>query len=352
LKKFVLSAQLLPKVTNWTPLQASLHRVLRQRQLCLPEERILLAVSGGQDSLCLAGLFLDLQPKWGWSLAIAHCDHRWRADSAANASHVADLAKTWGLPFFLEVAHTPPESEAQARQWRYATLAQIAQQQGFQRIATGHTASDRAETLLYNLLRGSGADGLPALAWQRPLAGASLSEKPVAQPLHLIRPLLGLSRAETLAYCHAHHLPIWLDSTNEDWHYRRNRIRQQLLPYLREHFNPQVDQALAQTATLLDADVAYLEDQARQLFATVYRAIPAVALNRKRLHAAPLALQRRVIRQFLQQQLATMPQFEHVEKLVDLLPAPNRSRSDPFPGGGLMQVEGDWLIWVEQSQNA
>jgi tRNA(Ile)-lysidine synthase len=341
-------------VTHWTPLQANLHRVLRQRQLCQPGEQILLAVSGGQDSLCLAGLFLDLQPKWGWYLAIAHCDHRWRTDSATNAAHVANLAKTWGLPCFVAVAPTPPTSEAQARQWRYQALADIAQQQGCQRIATGHTASDRAETLLYNLLRGSGTDGLPALRWQRPLESAELAE-PAApdrhQPVQLIRPLLWLTRAETLAYCQTHHLPIWEDSTNQDWQYRRNRIRHQLLPYLQAHFNPQVEQALAQTATLLEADVAYLETVTQQLFTEVYRPTPIPGLNRKRLQVAPLALQRRVIRQFLQTQLPTMPQFEHIEKLLGLLAAPNRSCSDPFPGGGLVQVEGDWLVWRADAGN-
>jgi tRNA(Ile)-lysidine synthase len=332
----------------WTPLHARLHRVLRQRQLCLPQERVLLAVSGGQDSLCLAGLFLDLQTKWGWHLAIAHCDHQWRADSAANAEHVKALAKTWGLPCFVSVADIPLNSEAQARQWRYQTLAELAGQHQYQRVATGHTASDRAETLLYNLLRGSGTDGLPALSWQRPLD--SLDHPPEQSPdhpnVHLIRPLLWLTRAETADYCQARSLPIWEDSTNQDWRYRRNRIRQELFPYLQEHFNPQVEQTLAQTATLLEADMAYLEDCAQQLLLSASRPTLPSGLNRPVLKMAPLALQRRVFRQFLQLHLQTMPQFEHVEKLVDLLYAPNRSRSDPFPGGDCMQVEGDWLEWV------
>ncbi|MCY7393590.1 MAG: tRNA lysidine(34) synthetase TilS, partial [Leptolyngbyaceae cyanobacterium CAN_BIN12] len=80
---------------SWTVLHAHLHQSLKRRLLLKKGSRVLMAVSGGQDSLCLAKLLLDLQPKWGWDLAIAHCDHRWRPDSAANALFVQNLAHQW-----------------------------------------------------------------------------------------------------------------------------------------------------------------------------------------------------------------------------------------------------------------
>ena len=157
---------------SWTPLHARLHQVLRSRLLLPKGHRILVAVSGGQDSLCLIRLLLDLQPKWDWDVAIAHCNHRWRTDAAANAEYVAGLAQTWSIPYY-ELTVTDeqlPEikTEAGARTWRYQVLTETAIEQGYGAIATGHTASDRAETLLYNLMRGSGTDGLQALTWQRP----------------------------------------------------------------------------------------------------------------------------------------------------------------------------------------
>ncbi|MBE9105535.1 tRNA lysidine(34) synthetase TilS [Nostoc cf. edaphicum LEGE 07299] len=327
----------------WTRLHAKIHRTIRSRHLFERNQRLLVAVSGGQDSLCLIKLLLDLQSKWGWDLGIAHCDHRWRSDSKANAKHVENLAKTWGIFFYLETANKPINSEAAARDWRYQALSAIAQVNNYQYIVTGHTASDRAETLLYNLIRGTGADGLQALTWQRPLTTGIV----------LVRPLLEITRIQTEQFCQEFKLPIWEDSTNQDLQYARNRIRQELLPYLRDNFNPQVESALAQTAELLQAEVEYLEKAAQQLRGAALGVrheedsltVLPLRLNRRVLQKAPLALQRRVMRQVLQQILTDAPSFEHIEKLTALIIAPNRSQTDPFPGGAIAQVEGDWICF-------
>ncbi|MBW4684477.1 MAG: tRNA lysidine(34) synthetase TilS [Komarekiella atlantica HA4396-MV6] len=326
----------------WTPLHARIHRSIRSRHLFERKQRLLVAVSGGQDSLCLIKLLLDLQSKWGWHLGIAHCDHRWRSDSQANANHVENLAKTWDVSFYLETANQSLNSEATARNWRYQALSAIAQVNNYQYIVTGHTASDRAETLLYNLIRGTGADGLQALTWQRPLTADVI----------LVRPLLEITRSQTEQFCQDFQLPVWEDSTNQDLQYARNRIRQELIPYLQDNFNPQVESALAQTAELLQAEVEYLEKAAHQLREKAMSIehqrdsltpLVPLRLNRQVLQTAPLALQRRVIRQVLQQILPDAPSFEHIEKLTALIIAPNRSQTDPFPGGAIAQVEGDWI---------
>ncbi len=316
----------------WTPLHDRLHRTLRERRLLAKGERLLVAVSGGQDSLCLVKLLLDLQPKWNWHLAIGHCDHRWRSDSQQNADFVANLARVWQVTFHLEIAEQVPANEAAARQWRYECFKKIAQSDHYTTIVTGHTASDRAETLLYNLIRGSGADGLQALVWKRSLLPT----------LNLVRPLLDITRAETAQFCQTLDLQIWEDTTNQDLTYARNRIRQELLPYLQTHFNPQAEQNLAQTAELLTAEVDYLEKIASELRESAISG-DRRALNRSTLQSMPLALQRRVIRQFLQQTLTVSPNFEQIEKMTALIHAPNRSRTDPFPGGAIAEVEGDWL---------
>jgi tRNA(Ile)-lysidine synthase len=326
----------------WTPLHAKIHRIIRSRHLFERNQRLLIAVSGGQDSLCLIKLLLDLQFKWGWNLGIAHCDHRWRSDSEANAHHVENLAKTWGTSFYLETAKESINSETAARDWRYEALSAIAQANNYQYIVTGHTASDRAETLLYNLIRGTGADGLQALTWQRPLTTGIM----------LVRPLLEITRSQTEQFCQEFNLPIWEDSTNQDLQYARNRIRQELIPYLQKNFNPQVESALAQTAQLLQAEVEYLEKAAQQLREKAVHirdeedlltSLLPLRLNRRVLQKAPLALQRRVMRQVLQQILTDAPSFEHIEKLTALIIAPNRSQTDPFPGGAIAQVQGDWI---------
>ncbi len=319
------------KGTTWGVLQAQVHQQIKERQLLPQGARVLVAVSGGQDSLCLLRLLLDLQPKWQWQLAVAHCDHGWPGDQG-NAAFVQELAAGWQVPWFLATATDLAETEAAARTWRYQALTEIAQAQNFTHVTTGHTASDRAETLLYNLVRGSGSDGLQAMTWQRALSSA----------IQLVRPLLRLTRRETAEFCQDRGIIPWQDPTNGDRRFARSRIRQDVIPYLQAHLNPQVEMTLAQTAEVLQAEVAYLEAEAAQLLQQAWEK-STLGLQRSLLAQAPLALQRRALRQFLQQQLATQVTFEQVEKLVKLVNAPNRSQTDPFPGGAIARVEGEYL---------
>ncbi len=324
----------------WTPLHAHLHRTLRQRGLLPRSQPLLLACSGGQDSLCLLKLLLDLQAKWDWQMGVAHCDHRWPPDSGDNAIYVSDWVQSWGLPFYLQVASAPLKSEAAGRAWRYGVLADLAEAAGYATVVTAHTASDRAETLLYNLVRGSGMEGLQALTWQRPLT----------PDVSLVRPLLDVTRAQTGEFCQSQGLNFWQDTMNQDLAYRRNRMRQQVFPLLRSQFNTQVDLSLARTAELLQADVAYLEAAAQDwLQAARPTAHPTdcppllPAIHRPTLQRAPLALQRRAMRQFLQAELHLTPAFAQVAKVVALVDAPHRSRTDSLPGNWVAEVHQDWI---------
>ena len=319
-------------------LRADLNAVLRSQIDLLPREaRLLVAVSGGQDSLCLAKLLLMQQAKFNWNLIIAHCDHQWRNDSSANADHVEKIAMDWGIPFCLRIAESPPRSEAHAREWRYAMLVEMAKTNQCVCVVTGHTRSDRVETLLYNLMRGSGADGLASLTWRR-----SLTDE-----IDLVRPLLNVSRHETAEFCRENQVSIWEDSTNQNLDYRRNRLRLETIPYLQAHFNPQLESAIAQTSELLHEDVIYLESQASCFFEENISVIwddEGPCLHRQRLKEQPLALQRRIVRQFLSRYLIHQVNFDDVKRFLNLLEAPNRSQSEPFKGNITAFVEHHWII--------
>lgn len=328
----------------WSLAHAKLQTLLNKRILLPKNSPVLMAVSGGQDSLCLARLLIDLQPRWQWSLRLVHCDHRWRLDSADNAAYVCRLAEQWHIPIWIEAAKVSLNNEAEAREWRYETFAKVARSHNCSYVVTGHTASDRAETTLYNLIRGSGIDGMSSLPWQRSID----AHQPMVT---LVRPLLSFSRQETGDFCQQQKISVWEDSSNLDLKFRRNRVRQELLPYLREHFNPQVERSLSQTAEIAAADIAYLQAQSAKLYAQAITEIPSASdssspakrhriweIDAPQLSLAPLALQRRVIRQLLHRSLPQPPNFEQIEALVNLLQAPNGSRTSTYPGELIAQV--------------
>lgn len=317
---------------DWSLFHARLHQNLRQSQLLPKQARILIAVSGGQDSLCLAKLILDLQAKWKWQIAIAHCDHNWSTD-AGIAEHVEKIATSWEISFYLTKADQLKETEAAARQWRYQALIEIAQAQNFNYIVTGHTKSDRAETFLYNLIRGAGSNGLSSLHDQRQLT----------TQVTLIRPILDFTRSETLAFCQQFNLSVWLDQANSNLDYARNRIRQQLIPNLQKSFNPQVEKSLVQTSELLRADSEYLEIEATKILAQVRTA--AKRLDRRQLAKVHLSLQRRVLRQFLPEVIGKKPNFEQIEAVRNLINAPNRSRTSTLIKRIFGEVDGDYIIF-------
>ncbi|WP_422614692.1 tRNA lysidine(34) synthetase TilS [Merismopedia glauca] len=320
---------------SWTPLHHRLHQTLHHRELLPKSASVLIAVSGGQDSLCLGQLLRDLQPKWDWNLAIAHCDHNWTLD-AGLAEHVEAIAQSWNLPYYFQLAVNLKETEGAARTWRYQVLTQMAQENGFEIVVTGHTQSDRAETLLYNLVRGAGSNGLTALGWSRPLTAN----------IALVRPLLNVTRQETAQFCQERNLPIWDDPYNKKLKYARNRIRQELIPYLETHFHPQAAKSLAKTAEILRAEAEYLQEVSEHWYkeAVSQSSTGNYQLDRTVVRHIPLALQRRVIQQLIRQSLNHSPNFEQIEELVGLLTAPNRSQSQPLVRGAIALVSGNYLI--------
>ena len=202
---------------------------------------VAVAVSGGADSLALLHALRALAGPRGWRLAVVTVDHGLRAGSAADAAFVADHTKAIGLPARVRTLtpadldqHRKAGPEGAARAARYGALWPAADELGCRWLATGHTLDDQAETVLLQLLRGTGPDGLAGMA----VRGG-----------RLLRPLLGARRAETRACCAAIGLEWREDPTNAGDGPLRNRVRQRLLPLL-EELRPGATRALARTAAL------------------------------------------------------------------------------------------------------
>ncbi|MCK5577050.1 MAG: tRNA lysidine(34) synthetase TilS, partial [Dehalococcoidales bacterium] len=226
----------LPKIP--ATLEQRVSYFVREQRLIPREQKLVVAVSGGPDSVCLLHVLVKLQKELDIKLHVAHLNHQLRgAESEADARYVADLAHRLDIPASIErrdvkayqAQHRVSLEEA-AREVRYTFLAQVAESVGAERAAVGHTIDDHVETILMHLIRGSGTRGLKGL---QPLS----RWQPSGVSLAVIRPLLWLSREETADYCRSHQLSPCLDASNLSLSSLRNRIRHQLLPQL-QSYNP------------------------------------------------------------------------------------------------------------------
>ena len=249
----------------------SLHRILE------PGERVVVAVSGGPDSLALLSILREILPALPLHLTVAHFDHGWRADSQDDRDFVASMAATWGFDFHTARAPTgTPHTENAARTARYAFLRQTATETNSTAIALGHTRDDQVETLLLHLLRGSGSRGLGAMR---------------RRDGDLARPLLDIARHDIEAYLSRLHLTPRRDVTNADPRFTRNRLRQALLPAI-DAFDPAARELLARTADILSEEDRFLDAQVAGLPEDIARDRDAFA-------KLPPALQRRAIRRLI-----------------------------------------------------
>jgi tRNA(Ile)-lysidine synthase len=260
-----------------------------EHQLWSAESRLIAGVSGGSDSVALLFLLRELAAKGVMNLCgLAHLDHQIRGvESSQDRAFCRALAERLGLPFVIGGEDVPALAareglsiEVAGRQARHRFLAEAAATLGADRIALAHTRDDQAETVLLRLVRGAGASGLGSIP---PRRGA------------LVRPLLGTSRGRLRTFLEEQGEPWREDSTNEDRENPRNRMRHDVLPLLRAHFNPRVDAALARTADILREDHAWLDELAVEAAGRmVSRSDGRVSVNLAGLRGLPAALARRV----------------------------------------------------------
>jgi tRNA(Ile)-lysidine synthase len=262
-------------------------RLIRQHRLIEPADRVLVAVSGGSDSVALAWLLADLAAGAEFTLAgLVHVNHGLRGDaSETDEAFCRALAGRMQVP--IDVARVDVSAlararqcsiEAAAREARYACFADAAGRLGATRIATGHTLDDQAETVLLRLLRGAGTRGLSGIRVKR---GA------------LVRPLLECRRADLVAYLAARGEPFREDASNDDRTIPRNRIRHELLPVI-DRIAPAGRRALARVAALSADDEEYFRQAVIESTASVVLSERGVCLEA--IGARPPALARRLVR--------------------------------------------------------
>ncbi|HQV71280.1 MAG TPA: tRNA lysidine(34) synthetase TilS [Thermoflexales bacterium] len=263
---------------------------------------VIVAVSGGPDSMCLCDAILELADELRLRPVIAHLNHGLRGDeAAADADYVRTFAAQRATP--CAIAHTDVQARATerkqslelaARQARYEFLAQVAREHGAAHIALAHQADDQAETILLRLIRGTGMAGLRGMS--------AISPHPNDPALALVRPLLGLTRAQIEAYCAARGLAPRTDSSNASTHHQRNRIRHELLPLL-ETFNPGIRRVLLHLADGATSDLEIVSQATQGAYANALISAneTEIVLDRAAWRGLSVGLQRETLRAAVRQ---------------------------------------------------
>lgn len=302
-----------------------------QRDGILPKGApVIVAVSGGADSMALLHILCRLRVPHGWDVRAAHVNHCLRGEeSERDEAFVRSICKQWQVPLAVKrvdvralAAERKEGLEACGRRERYAFFASL--QEGAC-IATAHTQSDRAETFLFHATRGTALQGLCSLP---------------AQNGNVLRPLLGCSRAEVEQYCSEQGIAYVEDCTNKDVRYARNRIRHQVMPQLKK-INPAVEQSIGRCMTALELDRDFLEEQAASL---QRQAETPQGYRIDALEAAHPALRTRVIRNLLQEKTGQAPDAAMIHRVEKLLEVPGVTQ---VKGNGAIQASAGLLFFSQ-----
>ena len=254
----------------------------------IENQAIAIALSGGQDSLCLLKLLADCTNKNQAIIQIIYIDHQWKNGSKKHAQHILNMAKFTKVPATVYQIKQPAGSENKARKIRYRILFGHASKQECKIIMTGHNSSDQIETLVGNLVRGSSLNGMTSFTMY----------KKINRHLSIMRPMIYFSKAEITWLCRLFYLPIWSDKTNYNLTLKRNRIRHELLPYIQNFFNPRLEQNLKSFMSLYREENEYIKENTIKLYIKSKHKY-LIGMNLKIISKQHKILKKRVLRLYL-----------------------------------------------------
>ncbi len=306
-------------------------------------DRVLAAVSGGADSVCMLHILNRLKNDLGISLFCAHVNHGLRGDAADHdEAFVRDLCKGLKVPFYskkFDVAAIAAEKkqtlEEAGRYVRYSFFNELKANYGFNKIATAHNKNDNAETVLMRIIRGTGVDGLSGIAYVR--------------EDNVIRPILDISRAEIEGYCKEYQLEFCTDATNADDDYTRNKIRNQLIPYLEKEFNSGITDSLVRLSANAEEDSRFLKGYAGRLLERLGSPLPGNTPNTLHIESFKMierSIGTRIIRMAADRS-ATGVKLEkrHIDDIFGILDKPTGTTID-LPKGLRAEVNYGWLTFT------
>ncbi|MGI6706061.1 MAG: tRNA lysidine(34) synthetase TilS [Clostridia bacterium] len=303
---------------------------IREYEMILPQEKVLVAVSGGADSMALLHILKELQKEGLWVIHVAHVEHGIRGKaSEEDARFVEKVCLEWNIPFHLKKVRVPELAkkwklsyELAGRRVRYDFFMETLAKIGGQKIAVAHHMDDQAETLLLHLVRGSGGKGLGGM-------------QPVREG-KIIRPLIRVTRSQIEDYCRENHIHYRRDATNQERVYHRNRMRVDVIPYLKEHFNPDIVATLVRTAEILRQDEEYMDRKSREAFNSLLkRDENGLHICIEGFRDCHTAIQRRVLRLVFESLTGSMAdvEYKHINEIIQLAASERAGLELDMPNG-------------------
>jgi tRNA(Ile)-lysidine synthase len=326
---------------------------IRKEGLLIQGQKVVVGVSGGPDSLCL----LDCLNRLGYEVIVAHLDHQLRPESPKEADYVREVAASYGLPSFFSSEDVRREAaagrsiEEAARLARYRFFTRTARELKVDTIATGHTADDQAETVLMHFIRGAGQSGLRGILPSTQLdTGMGIPE---GSGIRLVRPLLEITRDETVAHCEAIGLEPVLDPSNLDLAFFRNRLRHELLPLL-ETYNRGIRLSLRRLAQVMAGNTELIADlvKSRWEMLVAERSGGALAIHVEPFMGQPIALQRALLREAITGRLPELRDlgFDTIQRCIVFIQDRQRGMRHTLPGGFELIHMGEQVILQTSEQ--
>lgn len=309
-----------------------------------PEDRVLVAFSGGMDSVALLLLLQELKETWNLSVAAAHLNHSLREEADADEDFCRAFCEERGIPFYarkLDVLSYSKENklsfEMAGRNLRYAFFVEIMDTFGYEKCATAHHLDDQVETVLLNLLRGTGLKGLTGISPRRD---------------RYIRPLLPFRKSELEGYLKEQGVSYRHDHTNDEVEYQRNRLRNEVLPYLEAHFQGDIPTGVYRMSKLLLEDLAFIEDEVQKASEKYLRNTENQVRLSKEVHHLPYAISSRLLMKAVSEVKGNLQNVEevHIRDLLSLFGKETGKRLDIKEGVQGRNDYGDLLIEMKKVQ--